>query len=480
MKKFLLALLAGILIIGFLPANGSKEDSGTEGKTVLRVIDWSDSTAEYKKQFNEQYMADHPDIIIEYTVMTIDQFKTSVINSIKSGGAPDLFPYPVGFNLPMAVSEDWFTPLNDLVPSDFWDTVDPGAVAEGVGSMDGNYYVLPEVAPLSNELIFYNQDVLDAAGIKKLPATYSEFLDVNRRISEAGKGQYYGFIEGGKQVNRLYGLVAGFSNVAGGRLPPFNYALTHNGRISYDTPAVLGAFALFDQLFKDGSVHPDSINISAPEAREYFAQGQAAFIMQGIWCIGIWEKTHPEMNFGVMPVPKPDGGASGKLYLPHYNGWMGVYSQSQHPREAAEYLIASYNYGSDAYHYQDDLTAKGGQISIIKGVAEKNLTNPRVRQYYETSKAEAVIYPKAASRDPKAYDFYSEVVDVQPSAGIILQGVLSGSIPDYEAELTKLSDKLTAEWKRASEAIGLDFGVFEFPNWDPMVNYTNEDYGELK
>ena len=72
------------------------------------------------------------------------------------------------------------------------------------------------------------------------------------------------------------------------------------------------------------------------------------------------------------------------------------------------------------------------------------------------------------------------VKDVQPSLGSIVQGVLAQSITDYAGELKKLSDASTEEWKRASEAIGLDVSTFEFPNWDVTKDYTEEDYKALK
>lgn len=90
------------------------------------------------------------------------------------------------------------------------------------------------------------------------------------------------------------------------------------------------------------------------------------------------------------------------------------------------------------------------------------------------------IVPCVTVRDEKAYDFYTEVKDVQPRLGAIVQGILSSSITDYENELKKLADASTEEWKRTSEAIGLDYGVFEFANWDTTKDYTMEAYKELK
>ncbi len=69
--------------------------------------------------------------------------------------------------------------------------------------------------------------------------------------------------------------------------------------------------------------------------------------------------------------------------------------------------------------------------------------------------------------------------DIQPNLAALLQGVISGGLDDYASALTTFSAETTAEWKRAAQAVGLDYNVFEFPNWDPTKAYTEEDYNSL-
>lgn len=79
-----------------------------------------------------------------------------------------------------------------------------------------------------------------------------------------------------------------------------------------------------------------------------------------------------------------------------------------------------------------------------------------------------------------ANDFYAEVKDVQPSLGAIVQGIISQSITDYDSALKTLANDTTTEWKRASEAVGMDYSSLEFPNWDATKDYTDADYETLK
>lgn len=458
--------------------NGQAEKSeGSKEKITLRVVDWSDSSMARREEFNKKYMEKHQNITIEYTMLTMDQFKNTIVTMIKSGDGPDLFPIPSGMTLSTALKEDWYQPINGYVTDGFMASLDPSVLKEGVSMEGKDLYSIPENMPVVNCLLFYNKDVLQNAGVAQVPKTYSEFAEACKKITESGKGQVYGLIDGGKQLNRLSVLACSLAAAGGGRIAADSKVLTDNGRAPYDSAAMNGAMALMERLVKDGSVHPDTVNLNAPEARELFAQGQAGFLCQGMWCIAPWAKDYPNLNYGVMAVPVPDGGAKGGVQQVDLSPWMGIYKQSRHPKEAADYLMALF---SEEYGYQSGCVSDGSYVSIVPQVNQKYMTNPAMKEYYDIARETSRIVPSATVRDPKAYDFYAEVRDVQPSLGAILQGVLSGSVTDYSAQLKKLSDASTTEWERAAKAVGLDFGTFEFPNWDPMKDYTQADYQALK
>lgn len=457
--------------------SGSTASSGSDEKITLRIVDWSDSSMARREEFNKKYMEAHPDITIEYTMLTIDQFKNTIVTMIKSGDGPDLFPIPTGMTLGTALKEEWYQPLNDYVTDEFLDTLDPSVFEQGVTMSGEELYSIPENMPVVNGLFFYNKDVLDHAGVSKVPETYSEFIEACKKITESGNGEVYGLIEGGKQLNRLDIMIRSLVGAGGGKIAANAKVLTVDGKAPYDSEAMIAAMGLMEQLVKDGSIHPDTVNISAPEAREMFAQGQAGFLCQGMWCIPPWTQNNPDLNYSVMAIPVPDGGAKGGIQQVESAPWMGLYKQSRHPKEAAEYLMALF---SEEYGYQSNCVSDGNYVSIVPGVNEKYMTNEVMKKYYEIASETARIVPSATTRDEKAYDFYTEVKDVQPSLGAILQGVLSQSITDYAGELKKLSEASTTEWKRAAEAVGLDYATFDFPNWDPAKDYTDADYEALK
>lgn len=135
---------------------------------------------------------------------------------------------------------------------------------------------------------------------------------------------------------------------------------------------------------------------------------------------------------------------------------------------------------SEEFGYQSSCVEDGVFVSVIPEINEQYMTNAIMKDYYTIANATAKIVPTIAKRAEKANAFYSEVKDVQPSLGAIMQGVLSRSITDYDSALRKLAEDTTTEWKRACEAVGMDYRELEFDNWNLEEDYTDADYEALK
>lgn len=272
-------------------ASGNTADS--DEKITLRIVDWSDGSAQQREAFHKKYMEEHPNITIEYTMLTVDQFKNTIVTMIKSGDGPDIFPIPGGMTLKTAVEEGWYQPINSFVTEDFASQFDPRSFEDGVTHIGDDWYTITEQMPVIQCLFFYNKDVLEQAGMTEIPTTYSEFREACKKITENGNGSVYGLIDGGKQVNRMDVLARSLAAAAGGKVAAITKVLTVDGRAPYDTDEMKQAMGFLKGLADDGSIHPDTVNISAPEAREMFAQGQAGFLCQGMWCVAHGEKGIP-------------------------------------------------------------------------------------------------------------------------------------------------------------------------------------------
>lgn len=470
--RLLCLTLALLLCLTGLTSFASAEGE----KITLRVVDWSDSTKLQREEFHKKFMEENPNVTIEYTLLTSDQFKNTVLTAINSGDAPDLFPVPSGMKLNMAVKENWFAPLTDCVTPEFLAKINPNAMLEGYQKVNDVLYVLPENIGLPSCFLYYNTDILEQAGVNPAEVkTYAKFREACKKITETGAGAYYGMIEGGNQLGRWEIIARGWSSMAGGKTGRMAIPAMLDGRAIFDRPEMIGVVELFKDIAEDGSFHPDTLNISAPEARAMFAQGQAGFLVQGIWCVATWERDNKDLHFGVMPVPTPEETVRGSIPAEIPGSWLGISANSKNKEMAGKYYMALYD-----EFYQGAAVSGGGFVSVVDEYNTKYMPEGATKAYYDVAMSQIKLAPDVVTADPKVNDFYGVVKDVQPSISAIMQGAVAGAIADIPAALKELADNSTVEWTRAAQEVGLDISAFEFKNWDPTVDYTPDMYGGRK
>lgn len=297
-------------------------------------------------------MEDHPNVTVNYTTLTQAQFNETMLSGIRSGEAPDLFPLPSTTTFSTAVNEEWFLPMDLYLEQDFFGQFQPEMLGENVTVKDGHVYLLPEAVEISSCLVFYNKKLLREAGVSDVPEQmdWEEFQNICRKVTENGNGKYYGMVASGAQKNRMDIELRAFAETAGARLGPAGQLFLENEKIPFASEPVL-----------------------------------EAFIVQGSWCIPIWEKENPDLEFGVMKVPVPEGEKNGQVVRPFTRGWMGISSSSKHPDVAAEYLRYLYS-----YEYQRELMARGGFISIRNDLGENDILNENMKDYYRYAKEQSI------------------------------------------------------------------------------------------
>lgn len=462
------------------PAAAPSSSSGE--RVTLRVMDWADSEKSYREQFIKDFEAKYPNIKIEYTLLTVDQFQNTILTAIKTGDAPDLFPIPATMKLSTAVKEGWYQPLDAYIDDAFKSSFVDGAFTEGTTMLGGQIYSIPALTGVPSTLVFYNKKLFREAGLDpdSPPKTYGEFRAAAMKITDAGKGKYYGIIEGGKQIGRWKLAAIEWSALAGSGFGSESPLSLKDGQASYDSEAMLGVFDLFTGLKKDGSYHAKTMSLSAPEARALFAEGQAGFIVQGEWNVGTWTKNNPDLDFGVMAPPVPDEGQKGYLPRSTYAPWIGMSAATKHPEEAALYLKEYFS-----KEYQSVLVKNGDRFSVLKDVNESSADIPQFKQYYDIVQQYSRLIPSVAVRNPEVSAVLANFKDPKPGLGDILQGAVAGALKDPATLLKQLSgqtDKALDAAIEQAKAGGakVERSDFSFSNWSPDKDFSAEDYQALK
>ena len=158
------------------------------------------------------------------------------------------------------------------------------------GTYKGKVY---GIAPGINGMaLFYNKDLLDAAGVKP-PTTWAELTAAAKTLT---KGGVYGF-----------GVSAPATEEGSWQFEPWLWGA--GGDLSkLDSAEAVKALTFWTKLVQDGSMSKSVVQWSQGDLETQFESGKVAIQQNGVWNLAALEKS--KINFGIVPIPKPDGGAA--------------------------------------------------------------------------------------------------------------------------------------------------------------------------
>jgi multiple sugar transport system substrate-binding protein len=150
--------------------------------------------------------------------------------------------------------------------------------------------------------MYYNKDLLDAAGIAHPSSspderlTYEEVVELAKQAQAAGAEYGFAF----DQIDRYYQLQPLFESAGGGP------GLTGEGNLAPDitSDAWIKAGEFYASLFEEG-VAPRGIPVD--QMPSVFTSGDIAFFISGPWRLAEFTATEG-LNYGVAPVPYFEGG----------------------------------------------------------------------------------------------------------------------------------------------------------------------------
>lgn len=370
-KKLLVALAASsMLALGLV---------GNALAAPVTLTYWSGFTGGDKqayldliKKFNDT----HPDIQVDYQLQPWDSIAQKLPTAIISGSGPDLATpdYNVA-TIQQYVANGLALPLDELVPQ-VGEGVLPQAVIDSF-SVDGKLYAAP--ANYATLLLYYNKDLLKAAGIAEPPKTMTELQDDAVKLSN-GEGQY-GIALADNATIQMWPVLIWAD---GGDL-------IANKCSALADPKTIGTVEKWAGLIRDKKISP--VGSTGQDADNLFAAGKAAFEINGPWAAGQYKSAG--INFDVAPVPV---GASGKPVTLASTVPTIVSAKTAHPKEAQAFLAWWLSKDtqaqlSTAAAYAPSRTDMGNDPSITSNptVAAFAAQVPNARLYLPTEKDFAKI-----------------------------------------------------------------------------------------
>jgi len=249
------------------------------------------------------------------------------------------------------------------------------------------------------DMLFYNIDILSAAGFDHPPKTRDEFLTYARAVSRGSSGASgcaLSLSAGDRQA--LSRDVFSWVLASGGNL----YSADENGVIVFNKiPA--NDISFFETLNREGLLAPNVFGTTGEERLEAFAAGKTAMMIASTGVIPYLREKMGDSAFGVTTIPV--SASAGKYNISLSSIYVGIYADTAHPESAWSFL--AFLAGKSSL-LCEKLNAVPGMVSnIIPGDYVKD--------------------------DP----FYSKAWDIF-EAGIIIEGVSAQpGAKEYEADLSE-------------------------------------------
>lgn len=171
-----------------------------------------------------------------------------------------------------------------------------------IGSRGGVIYGLPFSAESS--FLIYNKDLFRKAGLdaEKPMKTWAEFENAAVKVAELGDDNY-GFYLLGAGGGWLAFTFNPLIWASGGD------TLSADGFTAViDTPIMKDAISLYRRMFQKGAIPEGAQTDAGANMLTGFLAGKVGMMSAGSFLIGILLNDHPEIDFGVCPIPGKDGG----------------------------------------------------------------------------------------------------------------------------------------------------------------------------
>lgn len=457
---------------------------------TFRWTDSGDVKGFFWREFFPLYQEKHPNITMEYQGLPWNEIQQVVPLGVRNGNAPDMFQIPLNIPAAQAAEEGWGAALDDVIPNfeEFKAGFPAGTFVPGITDFNGKTYTMPLTSNRRHgSLLLFNRQYMEEAGYDPSaePFTFEQFREAANALTEQGNGDYYGLIFEGNQVNRFSNFINTMARTSGRYFGIFTGDAPLDwttGEFIFTSDEHMAAIELLLALRDDEVFLPGSMALNAPEARARVPQGDAAMIVQGPWNISQWRTENPDFDFGVAQPPKASADVDGFFHVgPGGDNQMWVFAESELKEVAADILM-----------YMGSLEGQTAWAQIV-GVADMALfpeaqaqmgDDPEANKALEIFSETVILGPDARVRNPDAALVYQNIVPVQPDFGTVVQGIYTGQLDDPQQAMQGLQDAWNAEFERAIGAAQEDGAEvtrddFVFPNWDPAVPYTEDDYDAL-
>ena len=310
-----MVMTAGIFV-GCGNSSTATSDTKTDssGKTTLTVWHYFDGQQQQKAMENlaDKYNRSQDKVEVQVEFVPRAELTKQFTIGLVADKLPDIGlvdnPDMASFSA-MGLFADITDKMNSY---DGKDQFYPGPISSC--QLDGKYYGIPLG---SNDLaLFYNKDMLSAAGVEP-PTTFDELKTAAKKLTNGD----------------TYGLAIATPKNEEGTFQYLPWILSTGAKFNeIGSPAGISSLQYLTDLIKDGSMSKEIINWTQNDLEKQFVTNKAAMITDGPWIIDTVKKDAPNLNWGVVKIPKD------KIFASDLGGENWGIIKGHHEAEAWDFI----------------------------------------------------------------------------------------------------------------------------------------------
>lgn len=298
LKRFSLLFTSMILILASVLAAcapAAPTAAPTEAAAPVTLQYWhthSDPETAKLEEVIAAFETANPGITVETTRFAYSDFKTALLTAISSGEVPDVARLDIAWVSEFAdqgalVQLDGNMPgFEDIIQDTF-----PGPLSTNL--WEGHYYGLP--LDTNTQVLLWNKDIFEAAGISAPPATMEEFADIACTVNRSASETRYGYAQGGT----YFWAPAPIFYAMGGKVTDEGIT-TATGYVN--GPESVAAFTMLKDLYDQGCMSPNLLGGGIATDAGH-AEGTYAMIIDGPWMVDIYKNNYPDFEVNFAPIP---------------------------------------------------------------------------------------------------------------------------------------------------------------------------------
>jgi ABC-type sugar transport system, periplasmic component len=399
MKKKM-KLVSIVMVVAMLTtmslAGCSKAGGGNEATIEWWTPNWNEDAS---REMADEFMAEHPEIKVELVITDWETYRSRITTAISGDNAPELFTVLLTDIKPLA-DLGLLASLNELGKDAGIEYSDFIVPALDITTVRGDIYGIPFRYDGSG--IFYNVDILEAAGYNSFPETWDDMIVMAEALQAAGMTAFAWPL--GNQAEAVTRFIQQLYTFGGEILNE------DESEAMLNTEAAKRALANIVDSIESGYASPNSLELNNTNMRNMFGSGQLAFNFTGPFDIDVLAEEYPDLNFSTAVIPGNNG-----MGVTTANGWCVGMAENSVNKEAAALFLAYITNPDNQVRLTDSFPASKTAIEFEQYTTEK--LKPFAEQL-----ANSVAEPT-----------YTRWAEIEPIMFQHIQAAVSGSVTVDEA-----------------------------------------------